>query len=298
MIRLPNGGFSIDDKIYTPFVYDHRFQEDSIVNKHPELFYHGGPNDQLTTEHPGIVIISCKYNGLMMRVQSSSDSWEAIMPTFVDGGFYGSCCNREIDSDMVPRVFAGVRKDYPQYIREIKLTGIPVIRFPIANELYTRLYEVTLNCCSLREVPHEICGIKSLKRLFLLDNPELCEIPPQLLPQLHVLAISGTNVRTIWSPRVSDNHNWRFGSSLCGISPKFTLDNISLTVPIDALREIFARCAQPVVSAATAILAIPKRRIVKNFHRDIATLIARMIMETRGRAVWGDLARAFKKHPQ
>jgi hypothetical protein len=296
MIRLPNGGFSIDDKIYTPFVYDHRFREDPIVNKHPELFYHEGSNDQLSTEHPGIVF-AMGY-GLMIRIQSSSDSREAIMPTFVDGGVYGSRCNREIDSDIVPRVFAGLRKDYPPHIRIIVLTGIPVIRFPIANELYTQLVEIHLNSCSLREVPHEICGIKSLKRLFLLDNPELCEIPPQLLPQLHVLAISGTNVRTIWSPRVSDNHTWRFGSSLCGISPKFTLDSISQTVPIDALREIFTRCAQPVVAAATAILAIQKRKVIENFHRDVATLIARMILETRGRAVWGDLARAFKKHPQ
>jgi hypothetical protein len=293
--------FTCDGSTFAPYVPNNAH---GLKNLRPDLFYYNVETPRIfVTKYPGILSPNYEDDGLDLkfgkpRQVERSTAVHGSMPVFTGDSFYGKHFNYTEDqlqtftgsgaATLVHNAIDMIDHQYYPYITAVTISYIPGVT--LRAELFPNLTHVDLRGCQLKEFPKFIIKMRHPQIINLSNNLDITEIPyqwHQITPSIRALDIRGTGIKCLWTRIVPAKCQWLVDEAL--VLRWTGRDSETYFIPMHHLKEIFARCARPVVAAATAILAIPKRRIVKNFHRDIATLIARMIMETRGRAVWAEM---------
>jgi hypothetical protein len=303
MQRTPDGGFKWLGQNYIPLIVDATIRN-PYVRKNPHLFY-SGENGVVVTAYPGVTQTSYGDNGIgicgLAILMSGNTKYSYIYPTFnEDGDLYGSinknakcvcdehtltrACNEHThERKLVERALSKISDEYR---REVVSMNISHLQLQFTQDLgFANLTEVVFNWCDLVEMP-PLASLRNLRKVSLAGNPRLTELPYDFLKhrvgELTLLNLFDTGIQCIWGriPAKLTLERWYW----------FLPDRLNKLVADSAVpdyrRELCSRMAEPVVRAAAAVLSVQKSGAVKGFHRDIARMIAGMILETKGRAVW------------
>jgi hypothetical protein len=287
----------------------------TILSRHPNIVGEGYHGEHVLTIQLGINFQSAEES------DENGQDWEGeeiILPKFTDDGkLYGlrwKFYNKKNFLDHIAanpvdmnHMLSAINQDYLKIVEALHICYIPIKEIQLTSATFPNLSDVSLINCGLTHFPNALSNL-NLSYLHLRYNRDLVEIPYHFLKfraiHLFWFDLMYTGVKCLWLPGSVWSHN-RFDKDVWnGSSPMRQLVRIEEKQYEDANWEIDTECgtwkglleviykksAAPVIRAAAAILGIHRRRVIPNFQKDIARLIARMILTTKGSAVWSELA--------
>lgn len=277
MIHTENG-FIWNHIRFTPYVSALRgphspplFQCTSVVGLH--------------TAHPGFVKPIIGVDDHILGYKIDFHGLHGLIPEVNGGDVYGIETSpdrdRDLDRGLLSAALSAIMDCYCKNMIHFVVASIKLGSFN--TNRFKNLTVLSLSTCALTQFPPFIVSLESLVVLTLSDNPQLEELPYDFLNlrlwQLHTLNLYGTGVKCIWTRVRKDPRGYK-SWTLPDDLPRIEMSDLS------AMKKLCVEMGEPAVRAATAIMVVQRRGIIKNFHRDVARLIAGMIMRTRGRAEW------------
>lgn len=285
MQHTPDGGYTYRSDYYSPYIPIP--DEGPIAAEIPHLLYLYYHQTRLSTVHPNLVFCRISYghvcgfdlyiDGRMTHgVRFPEISGDDVYGIETPGGR-----NKDHDRGLVLTAFAKIREGYCKYMKSMIIKGV---KLGVFGEIrFKNLTELRLTGCELTRAEF-LTDLNLLKKLYLRHNNQLTELPYDFLDRrigkLKVLDLVGTSVMCVWGRPSQHPAEWTLASDH---KPK---DMNALSARV----EICRRAGEPAIRAAAAIVLVGK--ITKKFSRDIARMIAGMIMRTRGRAVWREVLAA------
>jgi len=217
------------------------------------------------------------------------------------------------DQPDVERALSAIRPEYLQHIEKLEICYTPINKIPLNGSLCPSLCKVTLMGCGIKEFPYDLQNL-NLSQLNLSYNPELTEIPGNYMRnnglRLEVFDLRETGIKCLYLPA---NHNCdgihihdspmlslvKFEKKLYSrfdwdIEENEMESDLEVGVNAGVLRTISKKSSTPVIAAAKTIMGLLHRRcgnsMLSTLSPDVARMIARMVLQTKGRAVWFPLA--------
>lgn len=244
-----------------------------------------------------------------------------VHPAYKDGHLYGQRLTYGTKAAMVKghtqylpdvkRALFAIRPEYLQLVENLEICYTFINEIPLTKLMYPNLHVVTLMGCKLRRLPYALCQMNNLTRLNVSFNPLLTEIPYHFMlhcaPTLEEFDLSHTGLTGLWVPTQHNCEGINMRETpmrvLAELEEKLYLrfdwdirDNEieSDGVNKGIVRIISKKCKAPVVDAATAIIGLLRRRHINSpistLSPDVARMIARFVLQTKGCAIWFPLA--------
>lgn len=301
MQRTSDGGFEWVGCKYIPVDLGIIREDERYLYANAHLFYRILDGGVIVTSYPGIVQLAydkVKFCGFKI-IMSGCSKYSYIYPTInEDGDLYGSrndYADDRVLSDyeceqeraLVVRTLDKISGEYRQKVIAMNISHM---RMPFLQDLgFANLVEAMFENCNLVEIP-PLTNLRSLRRVSFAHNPSLIELPYDFLKhrvgKLMFLNLINTGVQCIWGRlpgQISEKEEKFMWFMPDQIVSAMVLDSGN---KLEIMRTLCTQMAEPAVRAAAAVLLVQSRGVVKGFHRDVARLIAAMILETRGRARW------------
>lgn len=296
MEHTSDGGFKWGCDHYTPFNRQIALDDSELPMKKPHLFYLGNWAGLIVSAHPGIVQVFYQYGGIAgFCISVCGNTSAKSFPAISGDDLYGTDSlyrERDVrgDQDLLHRTLAKIRGEYHEYITRVTINQMMINSIPKLE--FVNLTNLNFNDCDLTQMP-PLTHLPNICYLSLARNKRLVELPYDFLKyrigQLNFLNIHDTGIQCIWGRTsmivlksrdlVADHRVWLLPKQIEDATMKQCFNPEHLNV-------LCAQMAEPAVRAAAAVMLVQSRGVLKNFHRDIARLIAEMILETRGRALW------------
>lgn len=327
----PNGNFTYRGTTYYQLDDDADPDSNILDAKYPHLFYISDegfiktryPNlvDTTNDEESFSINIMGKKSDKYYKWNDTDTNVEVIFPLFTDSGIpycslrsfptmkamrdYNRQCPPDID-----RILRVIDPGYLRYLYNLEICYTPINNIPLNRDICPYLEEVVLVDCNLTEFPQTLARL-NLTVLDLSHNPQLKEIPYNYLkfstPQLAEIKLRRTGIKCLWLPQWTINnvdvHTKKSAMrGLINLEEKlyrkwwedYDCDDCDTGTAINLIELISAKSAAPVINAAVAIMGIYRfrRGIIPALSKDIAVMISRMVLETKGCAKWSTLAQS------